>query len=225
MRGQYFCGVGTPQALIGWIGTIHNAERFNMFAKSITVGLVGTALLASVAFAQTPTATTDRAGGAAISASADSYQGNWRSSKLVGLNVYNDANESLGSISELLLDQSGKIQAAVIGVGGFLGVGERMVAIPYEKLKFVNEPVASSTAATRPAGSPANTASGTSTTAPTTTTTTTTTTGSTATGTGMTPSAASGSATTTRNAWYPDHAVLSVTKDELKSMPEFKYAS
>jgi hypothetical protein len=195
-----------------------------MFAKSMTVGLVGTALLASVAFAQTPTATTDRAGGATISASADSYQGNWRSSKLVGLNVYNDANESLGSISELLLDQTGKVQAAVIGVGGFLGVGERMVAIPYEKLKFVNEPVSSNSAATRPAGSSTNTASGTSPTAPTATTpTTTTTTGSAATGTGMTPSAATGSAT--RNAWYPDHAVLSVTKDELKSMPEFKYAS
>jgi ribosomal 30S subunit maturation factor RimM len=45
----------------------------------------------------------------------------WRSSKLIGLNVYNDQNEKLGDISEILLDKSGKVEGVVIGVGGFLG--------------------------------------------------------------------------------------------------------
>ena len=42
----------------------------------------------------------------------------WRASKLIGLNVYNDQNEKLGDISEVLLDKSGKVDGIVIGVGG-----------------------------------------------------------------------------------------------------------
>ena len=56
--------------------------------------------------------------------------------------MYNDNNESLGSINEMLTDKSGNIKAVVIGVGGFLGVGEHLVAVPFDKVKFVNEPIA-----------------------------------------------------------------------------------
>jgi sporulation protein YlmC with PRC-barrel domain len=175
-----------------------------MFAKTITAGLVGTALLATAAFAQTPTATTDRANMAPAAASdASSYQGNWRASKLVGLSVYNDSNESLGSINDLLTDKSGNIKAVVIGVGGFLGVGEHLVAVPLDKIKFVNEPVVYAGA-----GAPKTTnTSSTSTLPPTTTT-----------GAANTAPAAASKP----NPWYPDHAVFSATKDELKAMPEFK---
>jgi len=41
-------------------------------------------------------------------------------------------------ISELLVDQTGKIQTAILGVGGFLGVGERLVSVNFDQLKFVN---------------------------------------------------------------------------------------
>jgi sporulation protein YlmC with PRC-barrel domain len=179
-----------------------------MLAKYITTGLAGSALIATVAFAQTPTATTDRASmaPAAASDSSTSLQGNWRASKVVGLNVYNDQNESLGSINDLLTDKSGNIKAVVIGVGGFLGVGEHLVAVPFDKIKFVTEPVAYTGAAgatnmpgTRPASS--------------------TTTG--AAGTNTAPAAVASKP----NPWYPDHAVMSTTKDELKAMPEFKYAT
>src|SRR5436853_7429410 len=142
-----------------------------MIRKYVTAGLMGTALLATAAFAQTPTATTDRANMAPAAASdSSSYQGTWRASKLVGLSVYNDNNESLGSINDLLTDKSGNIKAVVIGVGGFLGVGEHLVAVPMDKIKFVNEPVAyagagapASGTATRPAST--NTTTGTATTA------------------------------------------------------------
>jgi sporulation protein YlmC with PRC-barrel domain len=50
-------------------------------------------------------------------------KGNWRASKLMGLDVYNAANEKLGDINELILDKNGKVNAVVIGVGGFLGRG------------------------------------------------------------------------------------------------------
>ena len=64
----------------------------------------------------------------------------WRSSKLIGLNVYNDKNEKLGDISEVLVDKSGKVDGVVIGVGGFLGMGQHDIKVDMSKLKFVDEP-------------------------------------------------------------------------------------
>src|SRR5258708_13990530 len=112
-----------------------------MLAKHIAAGVAASALLATVAFAQTPTATTDRANMAPAAASSSSFQGTWRAAKIVGLSVYNDNNESIGSINELLMDKNGNIKAVVIGVGGFLGMGSHLVAIPYEKIKFVHQPL------------------------------------------------------------------------------------
>ncbi len=89
---------------------------------------------------------------AAASDTSSSFQGDWRASKLAGLSVYNDKNESVGSINDLLTDKSGNIKAVVIGVGGFLGVGEHLVAVPFDKVKFVNEPVAYTGAANTPRG-------------------------------------------------------------------------
>ncbi len=69
-----------------------------------------------------------------------------------GLKVYNDKNEDIGSINDLLADRSGNIKAVVISVGGILGVGSRYVAIPYDKIKFVNEPVPSTGTADNSSG-------------------------------------------------------------------------
>ncbi|AWO93511.1 MULTISPECIES: PRC-barrel domain-containing protein [Bradyrhizobium] len=174
-----------------------------MLMKSIAAGLAGTALLATAVFAQSPTATTDKAPTAATTTTTTSASGEWRTSKMPGLKIYNDANENIGSINDLLMDKSGAIKIAVIGVGGFLGMGEHLVAVPYDKLKFVNEAVAYTGAAgTNPNAKPA----------------TTTTTGA-ATGTDKTATTAAAS-----SKWYPDHAVFNASKDELKNMPEFKYS-
>ena len=171
-----------------------------MFIKYVAAGLAGTALFASVAFAQTSTTTTDRANMAPAAASDSSFRGDWRTSKVVGLNVYNDSNESVGSINDLLTDKSGNIKAAVISVGGVLGVGAHLVAVPFDKIKFVNEPVAytgvAGAANTAPNKPPASST--------------------------MTTGAAPA---TKPNPWYPDHAVYNATKDELKAMPEFKYST
>ena len=184
-----------------------------MIRKYVTAGLMGTALLATAAFAQTPTATTDRANMAPAAASdTSSFQGTWRASKLVGLNVYNDKNESLGSINDLLTDKDGNIKAVVIGVGGFLGVGEHLVAVPLDKVKFVNEPVVYAGASGAKSTSPTGTAPPNSTT----------------TGAANPPPAAANpppAAVSKPNPWYPDHAVFNATKDELKAMPEFKYST
>jgi sporulation protein YlmC with PRC-barrel domain len=180
-----------------------------MFAKTFMAALAGTALLATAASAQTPTATTDRASSASSdTVSSSQLQGDWRASKVVGLSVYNDTNEKLGSINDLLMDKSGNIKAVVLGVGGFLGMGEHLVAVPLDRVKFSSEPVAYTGTASNsaPGGSMTN--------PPATTPPTSTTTGSAATG---------GAAKS--NPWYPDHAVFNATKDELTAMPEFKYSN
>jgi sporulation protein YlmC with PRC-barrel domain len=77
----------------------------------------------------------------------------WRSSKLIGLNVYNDQKEKLGDISEILLDKSGKVDGVVIGVGGFLGMGQHDIMVEMSKLKFVDEPIRTSSTTTGTTGS------------------------------------------------------------------------
>jgi sporulation protein YlmC with PRC-barrel domain len=66
--------------------------------------------------------------------------GEWRATKLDGLDVYNPNDEKIGDISDLILDRSGKIQAVVIGIGGFLGIGEHLVAVPFEQVQWVDQP-------------------------------------------------------------------------------------
>jgi sporulation protein YlmC with PRC-barrel domain len=56
---------------------------------------------------------------------------------LIGDDVYNTADESLGSIKELMIDMtSGKISYAVLSYGGFLGMGDRLFAVPWQALKL-----------------------------------------------------------------------------------------
>jgi len=174
-----------------------------MLAKYTIAALTGSALLATVAFAQTATTPADTGKASAPATASDmssSYQGTWRASKVVGLSVYNDSNESLGSINDLLMDKSGDVKAVVIGVGGFLGVGEHLVAVPIDKVKFVTEPVAYNSASSAPA------------------------TGGARPGATTTTGAATAPASKP-NPWYPDHAVFSATKDQLKAMSEFKYST
>jgi sporulation protein YlmC with PRC-barrel domain len=59
----------------------------------------------------------------------------YRASKLIGSGVVNDKNEKIGSIDDLILSQD-KVLAAVLQVGGFLGIASRRVAVPYESLQL-----------------------------------------------------------------------------------------
>ena len=63
----------------------------------------------------------------------------WRTEKLMGAKVRNTAGDTIGDINELLLDKDGKVAAAVIGVGGFLGVGERHAAVPFTSLQMTRD--------------------------------------------------------------------------------------
>jgi len=119
--------------------------------------------------------------------------GQWRASKMVGLNVYNSNNEKIGDISELIIDRSGKLDAVVIGAGGFLGMDQRDVAVPFSQINWVFQPMPSSRVNNNS-------------TIPTTT------------GAATTPIRNDGPRS------YPDHAVLNMTKDQLKAAPAFKFS-
>jgi sporulation protein YlmC with PRC-barrel domain len=160
-----------------------------MKSKYLAAVLLGTTLLTGAAFAQNATADRSNVN------TAVHKDGQWRATKLVGVNVYNENNEKIGDIEELIVDKSGKIDNAVLGVGGFLGMGEHYVAVPMEKLKWVNEPVRTSSTTTAPADK----------------------------STVGEANRANRPARAADERWYPDHAVLNATKDQLKAMPQFKY--
>jgi sporulation protein YlmC with PRC-barrel domain len=186
-----------------------------MRSRDILGGVLAVALLSTTAFAQTAPAT--QKGQTQTYHPIKKHTGDYRTSKLIGVNVYNRQNEKIGDINEVLV-KSGRVSGVVVGVGGFLGVGEHDVLVRLDQIKFVNEPVSAAVATTPAKPVPANT-----------------------TGTG---SAANPPATTADNRaaagvsntanrparaasekWYPDHAVMSATKDQLKAMPAFKYSN
>jgi PRC-barrel domain len=65
----------------------------------------------------------------------------YRSSKVVGSTVVNDADETIGKIDDLLVSRDGKQPYAVLSIGGFLGMGSRLVVVPYDTLKFSDNKV------------------------------------------------------------------------------------
>jgi sporulation protein YlmC with PRC-barrel domain len=146
--------------------------------------------------------TTASAQNAAPTNAAPHKEGQWRASKLVGLNVYNDSNEKIGDVDDVVLGKSGKADAVVLAVGGFLGMGERYVRVPFEKLKWIGEPVRTSSGATAERPTVAVNSAG----------------------------AATGEVNrfnhperAANQNWAPDHAVFNASKDQLKAMPQFKY--
>ena len=65
----------------------------------------------------------------------------YRSSKIVGSPVVNDANEKIGDIEDLLVEPKDKVLFAVLSVGGFLGMGERLVVVPFGSLQIAGNRV------------------------------------------------------------------------------------
>jgi hypothetical protein len=63
----------------------------------------------------------------------------WRASEAMGLAVYNRSGERIGEIDDMLIDGSGRVMAAVVGVGGFLGMGERKVAVTFRSFAMTRQ--------------------------------------------------------------------------------------
>lgn len=114
--------------------------------------------------------------------------GQWRASKMVGLGVYNSLSEKIGTISELIVDRNGKFDAVVVETGGFLGLGERHVAVPVNQIEWSYQPVVAAGLSTPPKA-------------------------------GSSPPPNAGDARP-----FPDHALLNMSKAQLKAAPVFKFS-
>ncbi|MBE7186284.1 MAG: PRC-barrel domain-containing protein [Methylobacterium mesophilicum] len=146
-------------------------------------------------------------------------------SNITGANVMGPQNESVGKVSDMIVDKDGKLAAITVDVGGFLGIGAKTVAIPAQGIQYV--PVSATASADNmannnamaPAGT-AGTATGTATTAPDPAVTGSTTTDSANNGGAM--QTQNTTAAATNNGTRLDHIMINFTKDQLQNAPEFK---
>lgn len=113
-------------------------------------------------------------------------------SDLIGTRVVSANNESIGDINDVVLDRNGQVMAAVVGVGGFLGIGEKDVAVPFNSLEFANNQQANAMDNNGSVNTTGSTASG---------------------------STASGGNAASDN--EPDRVILRMTKAELQAAPAF----
>ncbi|WGJ13844.1 PRC-barrel domain-containing protein [Methylocapsa sp. D3K7] len=77
-------------------------------------------------------------GRSAATSSSSLSTGNWLASDIYKADVYDNAENKLGAITDLVLNNNGDITTAVIGVGGVLGAGQKDVAVPFKELKVTS---------------------------------------------------------------------------------------
>ena len=59
----------------------------------------------------------------------------YRASKVIGASVVNEANDTVGKVDDIIIGQDGKSPFVILSVGGFLGMGTKLIVLPYEQLK------------------------------------------------------------------------------------------
>jgi len=208
----------------------------DMLKVHLMAGLAATALMTAAAVAQTSPAPAGGQSGAGTSNAAAAGQlmaqmpqDMMRGSKLMGIDVYGSDNQKIGDIDEVIIDRQGKIHAVVVGVGGFLGIGQKDVGIPYDQLQWMsNQEVQAQNNQNQGGGSGTNTAGGMTTASgganqPATT-------GSTGGAGGTMGAGGAGGATTTASGSgsdnnMPARAMVKMTKADLQNAPEFRYSA
>jgi sporulation protein YlmC with PRC-barrel domain len=74
-----------------------------------------------------------------LAADNQQTQDEYRTSKIVGSKVYNEANENIGSVEDIVLKPDGSMDEVVLSVGGFLGIGEKYVGVPFSDIKLARD--------------------------------------------------------------------------------------
>jgi hypothetical protein len=121
-----------------------------MLKQTITATALAT-VLAVPAFAQQQSPSPVTAGQSSAQQSSSQNPGfmqnqdptQWRGTKLIGTSVYGPDNSSIGEINDVIIGSDGTIKAVVIGVGGFLGVAQKDVAVPFNALNVTRSPSSS----------------------------------------------------------------------------------
>jgi sporulation protein YlmC with PRC-barrel domain len=124
---------------------------------ALSIALAGSAALPALALAQTPSAgnattapathetrTPPAAANPSQRNTALTDRGDVRASKLIGTTVYNDHDEKVGSVDDVVLGKDNKADNVIVSVGGFLGMGKKLVSVPYEQLTLGDTKNASS---------------------------------------------------------------------------------
>ena len=116
-------------------------------AKLIGLGVAVAALAATPTFAQTSTSppanrpATSAPSGAPARATLPSDIKSAKASELIGKNVYSSTDERIGEIDDVVVSKSGGAPMALIGVGGFLGIGEKKAAVSFDQLKVQGDKI------------------------------------------------------------------------------------
>ena len=92
------------------------------------------ALLATALFAGASTSSAQASAPSMTPAERHDWERSHRVSKIIGSDVRNKSGDKIGDIRDLMVDGSGTIKLAIVSTGGFLGVGDRLHAVPWELL-------------------------------------------------------------------------------------------
>ena len=108
----------------------------NKMMLLVSAAIIGVGLFATQAKAQGVQQTVEIA-----KVDVQKVAGGYRASKVIGSNVLNDANETIGKIDDLLVTRDGKEPYAVLSIGGFLGMGTHLVVVRYDSLTFADNKI------------------------------------------------------------------------------------
>jgi sporulation protein YlmC with PRC-barrel domain len=75
--------------------------------------------------------------GAKVQAITAQQPNEWLGSTLIGMTVVDPDNNTIGEVDDLLVEKDGRVHALIVGVGGFLGIGEKDVALPMSAFSVV----------------------------------------------------------------------------------------
>jgi hypothetical protein len=65
----------------------------------------------------------------------------YRASSIIGSPVVNRHNDKIGMVDDLIIEPSEKVPFAILSVGGFIGIGERLVVVPFDSLKISEDKI------------------------------------------------------------------------------------
>ncbi len=108
----------------------------NKIMLLVSAAIIGVGLFATQAKAQGVPQTVEIA-----KVDVQKVAGGYRAFKVIGSNVLNDANETIGKIDDLLVTRDGKEPYAVLSIGGFLGMGTHLVVVRYDSLTFADNKI------------------------------------------------------------------------------------
>lgn len=150
-----------------------------------------------------------QSGSAPVTTGADTMQhaDEYLGEDIIGARVHNQQGENIGSVTNLVIDKDGQVKSAILSVGGFLGIGDKHVAVPWKEIQVRSDKAvrnATRTDTTAPSARPSQSSGSAS---------------NGATGTGMqTTAPANSAADAARNPYL----VVNMTKDQLRQAPAFK---